>query len=69
MPPHDPCLYHSDKCDLAAAMTAAIDALKSITWDDARLTTASDGTMYMFLLLIEDCLPGSHHEMLPGLRE
>ena len=68
MPPHDPCLYRSDKCDIAAAMTTALGDLKSITLDDARLATASNDTMSMFLSLIENGLPGSHHEMLPELR-
>ena len=49
-------------------MTTALDALESITWDDARLVTASDETMSMFLSLIEDGLPGDHHEIPPELQ-
>ena len=69
MPPHDPCLYRGDKCDIAAAMTTELDTLKSITWDDACLATARDETMSMFLSLIEDGLQRYHYKMPLELRE
>ena len=50
-------------------MTTALDALKSIAWNDVCIATASDETTSMFLLLLEDGLPGSRHEMPPELRE
>ena len=68
-PEPDQCPPSYDHPDTVAAMTAVLDTLKSITWDDVRVATASDNTMTKLLSLVDDGLPGSRHEMPPGLQE
>jgi len=48
-------------------MTAALDTLQSITWDDVRMATTSNETMSKLVSLIEDGLPESRQEMPPEL--
>ena len=68
-PGPDQCPPSYDHPDTVAAMTAVLDTLKSITWDDVRVATASDNTMTKLLSLVDDGLPGSRYEMPPGLQE
>jgi hypothetical protein len=58
-----------DEPDMAAAMAASLNDLKSVTWEEVRVATTSNEDMCLLIDLIEQGFPHTRHDMPNNLHD